>query len=133
MVHDRFWELFAKNRLFVVKINRMKKLALLLLTIGAGFSSKAQTVYSVDYESQADVKVFVVQYESQADLKVYKEQYESQASGNDGKWFFVNYESQAKKSIYFVQYESQADLKVYFVDYESQAGWVNSSKKQLMY
>ena len=31
----------------------------------------AQTVYSVKYESQADVKVFVVDYESQADLLVF--------------------------------------------------------------
>lgn len=30
--------------------------------------AKAQKVYSVNYESQADVKVFVVKYESQADL-----------------------------------------------------------------
>ena len=32
----------------------------------------SQTLYSVDYVSQADVKVFVVNYLSQADLKVFK-------------------------------------------------------------
>jgi hypothetical protein len=30
--------------------------------------SNAQKVFSADYASQADVKVFVVKYESQADL-----------------------------------------------------------------
>ena len=115
------------------KTEPMKKLLVLsaiLLFLG---TTNAQKVYSVKYESQADVKVFVVKYESQADLKVYKVDYESQAGNNDGKWFFVNYESQAKKKLFFVDYESQADLKIFFVDYQSQAGWKNSSKKQLLY
>ena len=76
----------------------MKKLFFLstiLLFLG---TANAQKVYSVKYQSQADVKVFVVKYESQADLKVYKVDYESQAGNNDGKWFFVNYESQCKKT-----------------------------------
>ena len=64
-------------------------------------------VYSVGYESQADVKVFVVDYESQADLNVYKVSYESHAGKNDGKWFFVSYENHAQKKIFFVNYESQ--------------------------
>ena len=32
----------------------------------------SQTLFSVDYASQAEVKVFVVDYPSQADLKVFK-------------------------------------------------------------
>ena len=108
---------------------------LLIITIALLFAGKieAQKIYSVDYQSQADVKVFVVDYESQADLKVYKVKYESQAGKNDGKWYFVKYESQADVKIYFVDYESQADLKIFFVDYESQAGWRNKEKKHLMY
>ena len=93
----------------------------------------AQKIFTVDYESQADVKVFVVKYESQADLKVFKVKYESQAGDNDGKWFFTQYQSQAKKKIYFVKYESQADVKIFFVDYESQAGWKNNQKKHFFY
>lgn len=116
-----------------LKMKQMKNLFTLLLLFFASNGVNAQQVYSVDYESQADVKVFVVQYESQADLKVYKVKYSSQAGDNDGKWFFTDYESQAKKTVYFVKYESQADLKIFFVEYESQAGWKNSSKKQLMY
>ena len=83
----------------------MKKLLVLsaiLLFLG---TINAQKVYSVKYQSQADVKVFVVKYESQADLKVYKVDYASQAGNNDGKWFFVDYESQAKKKLFFVDYE----------------------------
>lgn len=53
--------------------------------------------------------------------------------GNEGKWFFVTYANQAKKKIFFVDYENQADLKIYFVENVSQAGWVNNSKKYLLY
>ncbi|MEN9947619.1 MAG: hypothetical protein RL106_442, partial [Bacteroidota bacterium] len=101
-----------------ILIDMKKTISIMMLLCSFGFA-KGQKLFSVDYESQADIKVFVVQYESQADLKVYKVKYESQATGNDGKWFFTQYESQSKKSIYFVKYESQADLKIFFVDYES--------------
>lgn len=65
--------------------------------------------------------------------KVFTVDYESRAGRNDGKWFFTKYESQADKKIYFVDYESRADLKIFFVNYESRAGWINNSKKHLMY
>ena len=93
-------------------------------------STNAQSVYAVDYESQADVTVYVVDYESQADLSVYWVDYESQAD-EDGLWYMTDYESQADVSIYFVDYESQADLTIYYVDYESQAGWNGSNKSHL--
>ena len=99
----------------------MKKLLVLstfLLLSVVGLN--AQTVYSVKYESQADLLVF-------------KEDYSSRAKGNEGNWFFVDYQSQADKSIYFVKYESQADLKIYFVEYESRTGWRNKEKVHLMY
>ena len=115
------------------KFQTMKTLLFTSAFIILGIFANAQKIYSVQYESQAEIKVFVVKYESQADLKVYKVKYESQARGNEGLWFFVKYESQADKKIYFVNYESQADLKIYFVEYESQAGWRNKSLMQLLY
>jgi hypothetical protein len=90
--------------------------------------AKAQTIFSVDYASQADFKVYVVDYTSQADLLVYKVKYQSQAKDNQGLWFFVDYASQAEKTIYFVEYQSQADLLIYFVDYKSQASWKTNQK-----
>ena len=51
------------------------------------FVLMGQKIYSVDYSSQADIKVFVVKYESECDLKVYKVDYSSQAKGNDGLWY----------------------------------------------
>ena len=69
-----------------------------------GTSLKAQTVFSVDYKSDADVKVYVAKYKSDA-----------------------------KKKIFFVDYKSDADLVVFFADYKSDAGWKNSGKKHLMY
>lgn len=71
----------------------MKIPAVLSLLVFLSLPLSAQRLYSVKYESQADVKVFVVDYESRADLCVYKVKYESQAGKNDGKWFFVKYES----------------------------------------
>jgi len=111
----------------------MKKILFLLLITFLSFQLKAQKIYSVNYESRADIKLFVVEYESRADLLVFNEKYESRAKGNEGLWFFVEHESQADKSIYFVDYESQSDLKIFFVKYESRAGWKNLSKKHLLY
>jgi hypothetical protein len=111
------------------KMKHSKAIVAVLISIGL----KGQSIYSVNYESQADVKVFVVQYESQADLKVYKVDYQSQVKGNEGLWYFVDYKSQSDKTIHFVKYESQADVKIFFVKYQSQAGWRNSSKKHFFY
>ena len=66
------------------------KTLLLLISFFAMQQVMAQKIFTVDYESQADVKVFVVKYESQADLKVFKVKYESQAGwkNNQKKHFF---------------------------------------------
>ena len=98
----------------------MKHLFKLLFGLLFSSNTLAQNVFSVDYENQADLKVFVVKYENQS-------------IGNDGKWFFTEYANQAKKKIYFVKYENQSDLKIYFVDYSNQAGWLKNKKKHLMY
>jgi hypothetical protein len=45
--------------------------------------------------------MYAVQYENQADLKVYKVKYSNQVRQNDGKWFFTDYSNQAiKKNIH---------------------------------
>jgi hypothetical protein len=106
----------------------------IIALVGTGVSkSFAQTVYSVKYKSDAQVKVFVAQYKSDADLVVYKAQYKSDAGENNGVWFFTDYASDAKKKIFFGDYQSDADLVVFFAEYKSDAGWVNKSKQQLMY
>lgn len=98
-------------------------------------SGKAQKIYSVPYESQANVKVYVTEYESQADLIVYKADYESRAKKNENKgiWYFVDYPSRADVKIFFVDYPSRADLKIHFTKYESRAGWRKPEKKYLLY
>lgn len=95
--------------------------------------SNAQTVFSVDYKSDADVKVFVARYQSDADLVVYRAKYKSDAGENDGVWFFTEYKSDAKKKVFFVDYKSDADLVIFFSEYKSDAGWKTNSKKHLMY
>ena len=57
----------------------IKKLLLFFVFGLVAFSSNAQKVFSVDYESRADVKVFVAEYESRADVSVYFVKYESRA------------------------------------------------------
>ena len=68
------------------------KLTIVCFSVLISLNSLSQKIFSVDYESRADVKVFVVDYESRADLLVHKVDYESRAKGNDGSWFFVDYE-----------------------------------------
>ena len=75
----------------------------------------------------------MVKYPNQADLKVYKVAYSNQVKGNEGNWYFVNYSNQSDKKVYFTPYINQADLKIYFVNYSNQAGWVQVSKKHLLY
>ena len=59
----------------------------------AAVAVQGQTVYSVKYKSEADVKVYVAKYKSEADLVVYKCKYKSEAEGNNGLWHFVKYKS----------------------------------------
>lgn len=116
-----------------IKIYSMKTKLLFLLGFILPVLSFSQTIYSVDYANQADVKVFVVDYENQCDLKVFKVDYANQVDGNQGLWYFVDYPNMADKKIYFVDYVNQSDLKVFFVKYRNQAGWRNKGKQQVMY
>lgn len=54
-------------------------LFVLFLCLIAGFACKAQTVYTVNYKSDAKVKVYVTKYKSDADLVVYFADYKSDA------------------------------------------------------
>ncbi|MAE14813.1 MAG: hypothetical protein CL821_04380, partial [Crocinitomicaceae bacterium] len=63
----------------------MKKIIFFISIIFSVQFYNAQKIFSVKYESRADLKVFVVDYESQADLLVFKVKYESQTGKNDGK------------------------------------------------
>ena len=111
----------------------MKKILITLVLALIGVAASGQTVYSCDYKSEEQVKVYVTKYKRAADLVVYKNKHKSDADANKGIWYFVKYKSDAKKKIYFVDYKSDADLVVYFTDYKSDAGWKNNSKKHLMY
>lgn len=79
-------------------------ITIIVALMAFGIGAKAQTVYSCQYKSEADVKVHVTKYKSEADLVVYK-----------------------------CKYKSEAKKKLFFVNYKSEAGWRNNSKKHLMY
>lgn len=80
----------------------MRSIIILFAAILATAAVKAQVVYSTNYKSDAQVKVYVVKSSSDADLVVYKTTYKSDADGNNGVWFFTTYQSDAKKKIFFV-------------------------------
>lgn len=96
-----------------------------LMWLGA----KAQKIYSVDHEYQADFKVFVVDAEYKADLIVFRtdKEYMARKNENKGIWFFCPHEYQADKKVFFTKREYQADLKIYFTDHEYRAGWRKES------
>jgi len=56
----------------------MKKIIFFISIIFSIQFHYAQKIFTVKYESRADLKVFVVDYESQADLKIYYVNYSSQ-------------------------------------------------------
>jgi hypothetical protein len=113
-----------------LKTKTMKKVILLFALIFISYYQfTAQTIYTVDAEYKAKVKVFVVDAEYKADLLVYKVDAEYKAKDNRGLWYFVDAEYKAKKKIYFVDAEYKADIKVYFVDAEYKAKW-NKPDKQ---
>jgi hypothetical protein len=118
-------------------LDKIKSVILLcLLTVAAltvhSTLLLSQTVYSVKYANQADIKVYIVKYESQADLIVHKVKYANQVNSK-GLWFFTDYPNQAKKKIFFVEYPNQADLKIYFTEYSNKAQWRNKSKEHLVH
>lgn len=86
------------------KIVAMKKLIITaVLCLGALFSAKGQTIFTCEYRTEADVKVYVTNYKNEADLIVYK-----------------------------CDYRNEADLVIYFTHYRNEAGWRNEEKKHLM-
>ncbi len=69
MFEDNCARSYCETRIWNGLMNRITVIFVFCLSAA---SVNAQKVFSVDYESRADVKVFVVDYESRADLLVYK-------------------------------------------------------------
>ena len=86
-------------------------------------------VFSVDYASQADVKVFVVDYVKT--ICAYTD-YSLQATKNSGAWFWVDYESRADKDL-FCGLRVSGRFEDLLRQCSSQSEWKNRSKMHLMY
>ena len=95
-------------------------IACILLQLVTCQTAPAQTMYEVEYKSQANLLLYEVDYPSQAHIKYYVVQYKSQAEESKNHWYWVNYPEQAKYRVYWVKYRSQADKLVYRVKYPSQ-------------
>lgn len=76
-------------------------ITIIVALMALGIGAKAQTVYSCQYKSEADVKVHVTKYKSEADLVVYKCKYKSEAEGNKGLWFFCEIQERGEKEVVF--------------------------------
>lgn len=94
---------------------------------------KAQTICSVKFPAEADVKVYVAHGSgANPDLVVYKVGTADSAGTNNGLWYFTTLSSAAQKKIYFDMDSTDADMKIQFTNTIGNAGWLNSSKTPLM-
>ena len=71
-------------------------ITIIVALMAFGIGAKAQTVYSCQYKSEADVKVHVTKYKSEADLVVYKCKYKSEAEDNKGLCFFCEIQERGR-------------------------------------
>jgi hypothetical protein len=125
-------ERFKINNFKTKYINNMKTLFPIIFVFAFYLSLNAQSIYPVDSEQKADLKVYLVNQENKADLCVYDVSCNYQSDINNGKGFFVGNENKADKKVYFVSSERNADLKIYFVENENRAGWKNIAKNHLI-
>ena len=116
------------SRNFIVLLMAMQMLILFHSAPG-----NAQTVFPVDFVSQAHIKVFEVDFSTQADLLVYLLDFQDQAENCSGLWFYTDFVNQAQWRIFFTEFPNQADLKIYYVKFRTQAGWQNKEKKKLFF
>ena len=95
-------------------------------------SIHAQVVQSVGRTSSKAISVFIVDYPEEADLWVYTLDSKKQATGNRGLWYFQDSQSYADKKIFFVESREESKLKIFFVEEAKLAGWKNQKKKPLL-
>lgn len=62
---------------------------------------RSQKIFSCDYRSDAEIKVWVSKSRSDADLIVYQTSWKSEADKNEGIWYFADWRGEADKRIYF--------------------------------
>ena len=98
----------------------MAAIVMIIIQLLTCQTAPAQTMYEVQYKTQADLLLYEVRYASQADIRYYPVQYRSQANERRNHWYWTDYPAQAKYRVYWVQYRSQADRTVYEVQYPAQ-------------
>ena len=98
----------------------MAAIVMIIILMVTSQTAPAQTMYEVEYASQADLLLYEVKYPAQADIRYYPVQYRSQANERRNHWYWTDYPAQAKYRVYWVRYRSQADRTVYEVQYPAQ-------------
>ena len=104
----------------------MKKLLLILGLLLSISKANGQVINWVNYEYQADIKVYFCQYKYEADIIIFKAKYKYQ-SDKQGYWWWEgdndgndggrNYSSN-RLNVYRVKYKYQADYIVYLTTHE---------------
>ena len=98
----------------------MAAIVMIIILMVTCQTAPAQTMYEVEYASQADLLLYEVKYPAQADIRYYPVQWRSQANERRNHWYWTDYPAQAKYRVYWVRYRSQADRTVYEVQYPTQ-------------
>jgi len=86
------------------------------------FESKSQVVYSTEWKSEANKKVYVTDNPAEADLIVFKSEWKSDAQKDSGIWFFTDFKTEADILVYYTEWRSEADLVICYTTYKEEAG-----------
>ncbi|WP_231562619.1 DUF6150 family protein [Muricauda sp. MAR_2010_75] len=103
----------------------MKKILTLTIVLFLFQNLRAQRIFEVKAEYNADFNIFVVDRDYKADLLVFKVDRDYKAKDNAGLWYFTDLEYNADVKVFFVDRDYKSDLKIFFVDRDYRAGWRN--------
>jgi len=84
------------------------------------FKVNSQVVTIVQYEYQADIKIYLCDYKYMADVVVYKTRNKHDANNKQGYWYWggsnTDNTSKTNVNVYLVDYKYQSDYSIYFTN-----------------
>ena len=98
----------------------MAAIVMIIIQLLTCQTAPAQTMYEVQYKTQADVRLWKSKHRSQADFTYWIAPYRSQANRQFNHWYIVDYPSQAQVRFIWVTHRSEATHVVWQEKYASQ-------------
>ena len=74
---------------------KASKLLLSITFVIFFFEAKSQVIYTTEWKSEANKKVYVTENASEADIIVFKSDWKSDAQKDSGIWFFTEWKTEA--------------------------------------